>query len=75
MHTVNQIRSAFIDFFEKNDHRVLASSSLIPLNDPSLMVTNAGMVQFKNIFTDVENKQFDRAVTSQKCVRVSQKRF
>ena len=73
MHTVNQIRSAFIDFFEKNDHRVLASSSLIPLNDPSLMFTNAGMVQFKNIFTGVENKQFDRAVTSQKCVRAGGK--
>ncbi len=70
---VNEIRKAFLDYFEKNDHEVVASSPLVPRNDPTLMFTNAGMVQFKNVFTGQETRPYTRAVTSQKCVRAGGK--
>lgn len=70
---VNEIRSAFLDFFAKNGHEKVDSSSLVPLNDPTLMFTNAGMNQFKNVFTGVEKRDYSRAATSQKCVRAGGK--
>ncbi|MGD9785759.1 MAG: alanine--tRNA ligase [Hyphomicrobiaceae bacterium] len=70
---VNEIRSAFLDYFAKHGHKVLPSSPLVPRNDPTLMFTNAGMVQFKNIFTGQEVAPQPRAVTSQKCVRAGGK--
>ena len=73
MSGVNEIRSTFLDYFQKNGHQVVASSSLVPLNDPTLMFTNAGMVQFKNVFTGLETRDYKRAVTSQKCVRAGGK--
>ncbi len=73
MQTVNDIRKAFLDFFARNGHRVVASSPLVPRNDPSLLFTNAGMVQFKNVFTGVEKRDYLRAATSQKCVRAGGK--
>ncbi|MEF2550610.1 alanine--tRNA ligase [Aurantimonas sp. A2-1-M11] len=73
MSGVNEIRSAFLDYFAKNDHERVASSPLVPRNDPTLMFTNAGMVQFKNVFTGVETRPYQRAATSQKCVRAGGK--
>ena len=73
MASVNDIRNTFLDYFGKNDHEVVASSSLVPLNDPTLLFTNAGMVQFKNVFTGGETRAIPRAVTSQKCVRAGGK--
>ncbi len=73
MSGVNEIRSKFLDFFAKNGHEVVASSPLVPRNDPTLMFTNAGMVQFKNVFTGVEKRPYQRATTSQKCVRAGGK--
>ena len=73
MSGVNEIRSTFLDYFEKNGHEKVASSPLVPRNDPTLMFTNAGMVQFKNVFTGVEKRPYDRATTSQKCVRAGGK--
>ena len=73
MQTVNDIRKAFLDYFAANGHEVLASSPLVPNNDPTLMFTNAGMVQFKNVFTGLEQRDYSRAVTSQKCVRAGGK--
>jgi alanyl-tRNA synthetase len=73
MSGVNEIRAAFLDYFARNDHTVVASSPLVPRNDPTLMFTNAGMVQFKNVFTGVEKRPYVRAVTSQKCVRAGGK--
>ncbi len=73
MKTVNDIRKAFIDYFVANGHTAVASSPLVPLNDPTLMFTNAGMVQFKNVFTGAEHRDYSRAVTSQKCVRAGGK--
>ncbi|TVR98029.1 MAG: alanine--tRNA ligase [Rhodospirillales bacterium] len=73
MQTVNDIRKAFLDFFARHGHRVVESSPLVPRNDPTLMFTNAGMVQFKNVFTGVEKRDYNRAVTSQKCVRAGGK--
>jgi alanyl-tRNA synthetase len=73
MQTVNDIRAAFLDFFADNGHQVVASSPLVPRNDPTLMFTNAGMVQFKNVFTGVEKRDYRRATTSQKCVRAGGK--
>ncbi|MBT7355599.1 MAG: alanine--tRNA ligase, partial [Rhodospirillaceae bacterium] len=73
MRTVNDIRQAFIDYFVANGHAEVASSPLVPLNDPTLMFTNAGMVQFKNVFTGSEHRDYNRAVTSQKCVRAGGK--
>src|SRR6188508_1856593 len=73
MSGVNDIRSAFLTYFQKNAHEVVASSPLVPRNDPTLMFTNAGMVQFKNVFTGLEKRPYQRAVTSQKCVRAGGK--
>ncbi|SLN11909.1 Alanine--tRNA ligase [Roseovarius litorisediminis] len=73
MPTLNEIRSTFLNFFEKNDHRIVESSPLVPRNDPTLMFTNSGMVQFKNCFTGVEHRDYKRATTSQKCVRAGGK--
>ena len=73
MQTVNDIRKAFLDYFAANDHEIVASSPLVPHNDPTLMFTNAGMVQFKNVFTGLESRAKPRAVTSQKCVRAGGK--
>ena len=70
---VNQIRSTFLDFFKKNGHAVVPSSPLVPHNDPTLMFTAAGMVQFKNYFTGVETPPYKTAATSQKCVRAGGK--
>ena len=73
MSGVNEIRSVFLDYFGKNGHEVVASSPLVPRNDPTLMFTNAGMVQFKSVFTGVEKRPYQRATTSQKCVRAGGK--
>src|SRR5215203_521823 len=73
LRSINAIRSTFLDYFAKNGHEVLASSPLVPRNDPTLMFTNAGMVQFKNVFTGVEKRPYQRAATSQKCVRAGGK--
>ena len=73
MATTNDIRSAFLDFFAQDGHEVVDSSPLVPRNDPTLMFTNAGMVQFKNVFTGVETRPYSRATTSQKCVRAGGK--
>ena len=73
MATANEIRRAFLDYFAKNGHEIVSSSPLVPLNDPTLLFTNAGMVQFKNVFTGVEQRDYSRAVTSQKCVRAGGK--
>jgi alanyl-tRNA synthetase len=73
MSGVNEIRSTFLDYFKRNGHEVVASSPLVPRNDPTLMFTNAGMVQFKNVFTGLEKRPYLRAVTSQKCVRAGGK--
>src|ERR1700676_2431571 len=70
---VNEIRSTFFDFFKKNGHEIVPSSPLVPRNDPTLLFTNAGMVQFKNVFTGVEKRPYARAVTAQKCVRAGGK--
>jgi alanyl-tRNA synthetase len=73
MSGVNEIRSAFLDYFRKNGHEVVPSSPLVPRNDPTLMFTNAGMVQFKNVFTGLEQRSYSTAVTAQKCVRAGGK--
>ena len=73
MSGVNEIRSNFLQFFARNGHEVVPSSSLVPRNDPTLMFTNAGMVQFKNVFTGVEKRPYVRAATAQKCVRAGGK--
>jgi len=73
MQTTSQIRQTFLDFFKREGHEHVSSSPLVPLNDPTLMFTNAGMVQFKNVFTGNETRPYNRAVTSQKCVRAGGK--
>jgi len=73
MSGVNEIRSTFINYFARNGHEAVPSSPLVPRNDPTLMFTNAGMVQFKNVFTGLETRPYSRAVTSQKCVRAGGK--
>jgi len=73
MPSLNDIRSTFLDYFAKNGHEVVASSPLVPRNDPTLMFANSGMVQFKNLFTGVERRDYKRATTSQKCVRAGGK--
>jgi alanyl-tRNA synthetase len=73
MPSLNDIRSTFLDFFRRNDHRVVDSSPLVPRNDPTLMFANSGMVQFKNCFTGVETRDYKRATTAQKCVRAGGK--
>ena len=69
----NEIRQEFLDFFASESHRIVRSSALVPMNDPTLLFTNAGMVQFKDVFTGLEKRDYTRAVTSQKCLRVSGK--
>lgn len=71
--SVNDIRKTFLDYFVKNGHEAVASGSLLPRNDPSLMFTNAGMVPFKNVFTGLEKRDYNRATSSQKCVRAGGK--
>lgn len=73
MSGVNEIRQSFLDYFKEHGHQVLPSSSLVPANDPTLMFTNAGMVQFKNVFTGLEKRPYKTAATSQKCVRAGGK--
>ena len=71
--TLNEIRTTFLKYFEKNDHKIVDSSNLVPNNDPTLMFANSGMVQFKNVFTGLEKRNYQRATTSQKCVRAGGK--
>ncbi len=73
MASLNDIRSTFLDYFARNGHEIVDSSPLVPRNDPTLMFTNSGMVQFKNVFTGVEHRHYTRAATSQKCVRAGGK--
>src|ERR1700746_1837952 len=73
MASLNDIRSTFLNYFAKAGHEVVPSSPLVPRNDPTLMFTNAGMVQFKNVFTGAEKRDYSRAVTAQKCVRAGGK--
>jgi alanyl-tRNA synthetase len=73
MASVSDIRRTFLEYFRKNGHEVVPSSPLVPRNDPTLMFTNAGMVQFKNVFTGLEKRPYSRAATSQKCVRAGGK--
>ncbi len=73
MSTLAQIRTTFLDFFKSRGHEVVASSPLVPRNDPTLMFANSGMVQFKNVFTGLEKRPYSRATTAQKCVRAGGK--
>ncbi|MGN6774071.1 alanine--tRNA ligase [Rhizobium sp.] len=73
MSGVNEIRSTVLDYFKKNGHEIVPSSPLVPRNDPTLMFTNAGMVQFKNVFTGLEQRPYTTASTAQKCVRAGGK--
>ena len=73
MPSLNDIRSTFLGYFERNGHRVVDSSPLVPRNDPTLMFANSGMVQFKNLFTGVETRDYNRATSAQKCVRAGGK--
>ncbi|WP_298431474.1 alanine--tRNA ligase [uncultured Jannaschia sp.] len=73
MASLNDIRSTFLDYFARQDHAVVDSSPLVPRNDPTLMFVNSGMVQFKNVFTGVEHRDYSRATTAQKCVRAGGK--
>ncbi|TQS72716.1 alanine--tRNA ligase [Rhodobacteraceae bacterium] len=73
MASLNEIRSTFLNYFERNGHKVVPSSPLVPRNDPTLMFVNSGMVQFKNCFTGVEKRDYNRATTAQKCVRAGGK--
>ena len=71
--TLNEIRNILLKYFEKNNHKIIESSNLVPNNDPTLMFANSGMVQFKNVFTGLEKRDYQRATTSQKCVRAGGK--
>ena len=71
--SLNEIRKTFLKYFEKNGHTIVDSSNLVPNNDPTLMFANSGMVQFKNVFTGLEKRDYKRATTSQKCVRAGGK--
>ena len=73
MQTTNDIRAAFLAYFARHGHEIVPSSPLVPRNDPTLLFTNAGMVQFKNVFTGIEKRPYSRAATSQKCVRAGGK--
>lgn len=73
MPSLNEIRSTFLNYFQKQGHEIVSSSPLVPRNDPTLMFTNSGMVQFKNCFTGVEKRDYTRATTAQKCVRAGGK--
>ena len=70
---INDIRSKFLDYFNRNEHEIVHSSPLVPMNDPTLMFANSGMVQFKNVFTGLEKRDYKRAVTAQKCIRAGGK--
>ena len=71
--SLTDIRQEFLNFFNSKNHTIVPSSPLVPTNDDSLLFTNAGMVQFKNIFTGIEKREYLRAVTSQKCLRAGGK--
>ena len=73
MKSLSDVRSSFLDYFAANGHSVVASSPLVPRNDPTLLFTNAGMVQFKNLFTGAQKRPYLRATTAQKCVRAGGK--
>src|SRR5690242_8001601 len=73
MSGVNDIRAGFLNYFARNGHEIVPSSPLVPRNDPTLLFTNAGMVQFKNVFTGLEKRPYQRAATAQKCVRAGGK--
>ena len=73
MHTTHSIRKAFLDFFAQHDHQLMSSCPLVPYQDPSLLFTNSGMVQFKNVFTGIQPRPYKRATTAQKCLRVGGK--
>ena len=73
MTSANDIRTSFLEYFRRNEHEVVASSPLVPRNDPTLMFTSAGMVQFKNLFTGIEKRNYVRAATAQKCMRAGGK--
>ena len=70
---MSEIRKEFLDYFSRNGHQIVESSNIVPNNDPTLMFTNSGMVQFKNVFTGIEKKDFPTATTSQKCIRAGGK--
>src|ERR1700742_3050695 len=71
--TGNEIRAKFLEYFAGRGHRIVRSSSLVPANDPTLLFTNAGMNQFKEVFLGLEKRDYSRATTSQKCVRAGGK--
>src|SRR5262249_7306857 len=71
--STNEIRTSFLEYFRRNGHEIVPSSPLVPRNDPTLLFTNAGMVQFKNVFTGQEKRDYARAATAQKCVRAGGK--
>jgi len=71
--TATEVRRAYLDFFRKHGHTVVASSSLVPGNDPTLLFTNAGMVQFKDVFLGKDKRDYVRATSSQRCVRAGGK--
>src|SRR5207247_4840803 len=73
LQTTNDVRAAFLDYFARNEHEIVPSSPLVPRNEPTLLFTNAGMVQFKNVFTGLEKRPYVRATTAQKCVRAGGK--
>ncbi|MBL1430451.1 MAG: alanine--tRNA ligase [Robiginitomaculum sp.] len=73
MPSMNDIRNTFLQYFQSNDHLIVPSAPVVPDNDPSLLFTNAGMVQFKNVFTGIETRDYVRAVSSQKCIRAGGK--
>src|SRR5277367_4629408 len=73
MKSLSDVRSGFLEFFAERGHTVVSSSPLVPRNDPTLLFTNAGMVQFKNLFTGAEKRPYTRATTVQKCVRAGGK--
>ena len=68
-----ELRQAFLDFYKSKDHTIVDSSSLVPLNDDTLLFTNAGMVQFKDVFLGTEKRKYVRATTSQRCIRAGGK--
>ncbi len=70
---LGDVRKKFLEYFKKNNHEIVESSNLVPNNDPTLMFTNSGMVQFKNVFTGIEKRQYNKATTSQKCIRAGGK--
>ena len=70
---MSEIRKKFLGYFSRNQHEIIESSNIVPNNDPTLMFTNSGMVQFKNVFTGIENKSYKTAATSQKCIRAGGK--